>query len=55
MAKHKDAVIKHLEADNEVNAKIWAENLMYAEGMVPVYDVMSTNCDQINGRLPFIS
>ena len=51
VAKKKDDICRHLEAGNEVNAKIWAETLINEEGMVPVYDVVSTMCDQVNGRL----
>ena len=51
IAKKKDDICKHLEAGNEVNAKIWAETLINEEGMIPVYDVVSTMCDQVNGRL----
>ena len=45
IAKKKDDICKHLEAGNEVNAKIWTETLINEEGMVPVYDVVSTMCD----------
>jgi len=38
----------------EVNAKIWAETLINEEAMVPVYDVVATMCDQVNGRLTAI-
>ena len=51
IAKKKDDICKHLEAGNEVNAKIWAETLIFEEGLIPVYDVVSTMCDQVNGRL----
>jgi len=51
IAKKKDDICKHLESGNEVNAKIWAETLINEENMIPVYDVVSTMCDQINGRL----
>ena len=36
-----------------MNAKIWAETLI-EEAMVPVYDVVATMCDQVNGRLTAI-
>jgi len=51
IAKKKDDICKHLEAGNEINAKIWCETLLNEEGMVPVFDVVSTMCDQVNGRL----
>ena len=51
IAKNKDDICKHLESGNEVNAKIWCETLINEESMVPVYDVVSTMCDQVNGRL----
>ena len=51
IAKKKDDICKHLEAGQEVNAKIWAETLINEEAQIPVYDVVSTMCDQINGRL----
>ena len=51
IAKKKDDICKHLESGNEGNAKIWAETLINEENMVPVYDVVSTMCDQVNGRL----
>jgi len=44
----------HLEKGEEVNAKIWAETLINEENMVPVYDVVATMCDQVNGRLTAI-
>lgn len=51
IAKTKDDICKHLEMGNEVNAKIWAETLINEENMIPVFDVISTMCDQVNGRL----
>ena len=51
IAKKKDDICKHLESGQEVNAKIWAETLINDEGQIPVYDVVSTMCDQVNGRL----
>ena len=38
-----------------MNAKIWAETLINEENMIPVIDVVSTMCDQINGRLTMIA
>ena len=32
IAKQKDDICKHLEAGNEVNAKIWAETIINEEG-----------------------
>jgi hypothetical protein len=32
IAKLKDDICKHLEANNEVNAKIWCESLINDEG-----------------------
>ena len=55
IAKKKDDICKHLESGNEVNAKIWAETLINEENQIPVYDVVSTMCDQINGRLTQIA
>jgi hypothetical protein len=54
IAKIKDDIIKHLIAGNEINAKIWAETLISEEGMIPCYDVISSMCDQLNGRLTYI-
>ena len=51
IAKKKDDICKHLESGNEVNAKIWAETLINEEGQIPCFDVVSTYCDQVNGRL----
>ena len=51
IGKKKDDICKHLEAGQEVNAQIWAETLLHEEGMIPVMDVISTMCDQVNGRL----
>jgi len=51
IAKNKDTICKHLESGNEVNAKIWAETLINEENIIPVYDVVNTYCDQLNGRL----
>lgn len=45
IAKKKDDICNHLSAGQEVNAKIWAETLINEEGMIPVYDVLSTMCD----------
>ena len=55
VAKKKDDICKHLQAGNEVNAKIWAETLINEENQIPVYDVVSTMCDQLNGRLTQIA
>ena len=38
-----------------MNAKIWCETLINEENMIPVYDVISIMCDQINGRLTMIA
>ena len=54
IAKTKDDICKHLEMGNEVNAKIWCETLINEENMIPVFDVISTMCDQVNGRLTYI-
>lgn len=54
IAKMKDDIIKHLVAGNEINAKIWAETLITEEGLLPCYDVTSSYCDQLNGRLAYI-
>jgi hypothetical protein len=54
IAKTKDDICKHLASGNEVNAKIWCETLINEENMIPVYDVVSTMCDQVNGRLTYI-
>lgn len=51
VAKHKDNICKHLESGNEVNAKIWCETMINEENLIPVMDVVSTMCDQVNGRL----
>ena len=51
VAKHKDNIYKHLESGNEVNAKIWCETMINEENLIPVMDVVSTMCDQVNGRL----
>jgi len=45
IAKGKDQICKHLEAGQEVNAKIWAETLINNENKAPVYDVIHTMCD----------
>ena len=55
VAKKKDDIAKHLEAGNEVNAKIWAETLINEENLVPCFDIISIMCDQVNGRLKQIS
>ena len=54
IAKKKDDICKHLTAGNEINAKIWAETLISEENMIPCYDVVSSMCDQVNGRLGYI-
>jgi hypothetical protein len=54
IAKAKDDISRHLEQGNEVNAKIWAETLINEENMVPVYDVVTTMCNQVEGRLAMI-
>ena len=43
--KLKDDICKHIEAQNEVNAKIWTETLINDENLVPCYDITSTMCD----------
>jgi len=45
IAKNKDDICKHLEAGQEMNAKIWCETLINEENMIPVYDVISIMCD----------
>ena len=50
----KDDIIKHLIAGNEINAKIWTETLISEENLIPCYDVTSSMCDQLNGRLGYI-
>jgi hypothetical protein len=55
IAKKKDDICKHLEAGNETNARIWAETLINEENLMPVYDVVSIMCDQINGRMTMIA
>mmetsp|Transcript_410 Transcript_410/g.263 ORF Transcript_410/g.263 Transcript_410/m.263 type:complete len:81 (+) Transcript_410:44-286(+) len=45
IAKKKDDIAKHLEAGNEVNAKIWAETLINEENLIPCYDIVSIMCD----------
>jgi hypothetical protein len=54
IAKTKDDICKHLVAGNEINAKIWAESLISEENLIPCYDVISSMCDQVNGRLTYI-
>jgi hypothetical protein len=54
IAKLKDEISKHLNADNEVNAKIWCETLINDEGMIPCFDITHTMCDQIKGRLDYL-
>jgi hypothetical protein len=54
IAKIKDDICKHLVAGNEINAKIWAESLISEENLIPCYDVISSMCDQVNGRLTYI-
>ena len=54
MAKLKDDICKHLNSQNEVNAKIWCETLINDENLVPCYDITSTMCDQVKGRLEYI-
>ena len=54
IARAKDQICKHLEAGQEVNAMIWAENLIQDEGMIPVYDVLSSYCDQLMGRCTYM-
>jgi len=55
IAKLKDDICKHLSSQNEMNAKIWCETLINEEGLVPCYDITSTMCDQVNGRIEYIS
>ncbi|CDW76626.1 UNKNOWN [Stylonychia lemnae] len=54
IAKKKDDICKHLEAGNEMNAKIWAETLINEENLIPCFDIVSIMCDQLNGRLKTI-
>ena len=54
IAKLKDQICQHLNSQNEVNAKIWCETLINDEGLVPCYDITSTMCDQVKGRLDYI-
>ena len=54
IAKIKDDTALHLQKGNEMNAKIWAETLINEEAQIPIYDVISTMCDQVNGRLTSI-
>ena len=54
MAKLKDEICTHLNASNEVNARIWCETLINDEGLVPCYDIACTMCDQVKGRLEYI-
>jgi len=54
IAKKKDEICKHLEAGNEVNAKIWCETLINEEMLVPCYDITAIMCDQLNGKLTSI-
>lgn len=55
IAQTKDDICKHLKSGNEVNAKIWCETLINDEALVPCYDVACTMCDQVKGRLEYIS
>lgn len=52
--KLEDDICKHLNSQNEVNAKIWTETLINDEGQIPVYDIISTMCDQVGGRAEYI-
>ena len=54
IAKQKDDICNHLNAQNEVNAKIWAETLINDENQIPCYDIACTMCDQIKGRLDYL-
>jgi hypothetical protein len=54
VAKLKDDISKHINSQNEVNAKIWCEILINDENLVPCYDITSTMCDQVKGRLDYI-
>lgn len=45
IAKNKDEICKHLQAGNEVKAKILAENIINEEGQIPCYDEVSLMCD----------
>lgn len=54
VAKHKDTICGHLNSGNEVNATIWTETLINDEAQIPVYDITSTMCDQLKGRLEYI-
>lgn len=54
IAKQKDDICNHLNAQNEVNAKIWCETLINDENQIPCYDIACTMCDQIKGRLDYL-
>ena len=54
IAKCKDTICNHLNAQNEMNAKIWVETLINDEGQIPCYDIACTMCDQVRGRLDYI-
>ena len=55
VAKTKDVICGHLNSGNEVNAKIYTETLINDEGRVPCYDIASTMCDQVKGRIEYIA
>jgi hypothetical protein len=55
IAKDKDTICGHLNGNNEINAKIWCETLINEENQVPIYDIASTMCDQVKGRIDYIS
>lgn len=55
LSKNKDTICNHLNANNEINAKIWCETLINDENQIPIYDIVSTMCDQLKGRMEYIS
>jgi len=55
ISKRKDDICTHLNSGNEINAKIWCETLINDENLLPCYDIASTMCDQLKGRLEYIS
>lgn len=55
IARDKDEVCKHLNAQNEVNAKIYCETLINEEAKIPCYDIAGTMCDQLKGRAEYLS
>ena len=55
VANLKEKICNELKACNEINAKIWCENLINDEGQIPCYDITHTMCDQVNGRLDYLA